>query len=256
MDNEYQIEIDLWAALLYLSKKMKLIVVLTFVCAVAGFLISYFLIPPEYEVSTRIYVLNRGAENVVSYSDYQISNQIIEDYKVLITGQNVTKKVIQELKLDMSVKELEKKIEVTAPANTRVLQITVTDTDPMRAVNIANQIRQIASDQLQKIMNVESVNLVYEAELPEEPVGPNVVKITIISAGLGLVLIVVVLIFVHIVDDTIRTEEDVEQSLGISVLGVIPADEEMGYFASKEQGVSPKRMVDIWSRRNERYQHE
>lgn len=232
MDNEYEIEIDLRGLLLYLIKRGKMIAASVLICGAVGFFVSSFILPPEYQVSTRIYVLNRGSENVVSYSDYQISNQIIEDYKVLITGQNVTKEVIENLELEMSSDELEEMIHVTAPENTRVLQITVTDTDPVRAVNIANSVRQIASDQIQKIMAVESVNLVYEAELPEEPTGPDVLMITLISAAVGLVTILVVLTIIHILDDTIRTEEDVEMYLGVSVLGVIPADAEMGNLAN------------------------
>lgn len=228
MDKDYEIEIDLRTLLLYLVKRAKIIAAGVLLCTLAVLGISAFVLPPEYEVSTRIYVLNRASENMVSYADYQISNQIIEDYKVLITGQNVTKEVIERLHLDISMKKLEKMIQVTAPENTRVLQITVMDTDPARAVNIANTVREVACDQLQTIMAVESVNLVYEAELPQEPVGPNIMTATVIAAALSFVAMVAILSIVHVLDDTIRTEEDVEMYLGVSVLGVIPADAEIG----------------------------
>lgn len=90
MDNEYKMEIHHQALLLHLIKNAKIIVI----AVMAGFLVTYFILPPKYEVSTRMYVLNRGVENVISYADYKVSNQIIEECKILITGQNVAKEVL------------------------------------------------------------------------------------------------------------------------------------------------------------------
>ena len=239
MEDELEIEVDLRGLILYMIKRYRMIIAITITSCIIGLILAFFILPPVYEATTRIYVLNRETETAVSYSDYQISNQIIADYRVLITGQNVTKEVIRTLELDLSVKDLEEKISVDAPENTRVLQIAVTDSDPHRAVNIANTVREVASQQIQSIMDVESVNLVYEAELPEEPIGPSKLKVTMIAAALGFAITVVFLSGIYAMDDTIRTEEDVEQYLGVSVLGVIPAAVEMGNFA-REAGAAGK----------------
>ena len=226
MEDRTEIELDMGELMRFLLKKIWILVASAVICAVVGFFASYFLMQPEYETSTRIYVLSRSSGSV-SYADYQISNQIIEDYKVLITGQNVTKEVIRELGLEMTSDQLEKMIYVTAPENTRVLQITIRDTDPSRAMEIANCVRGIASAQIQQIMDVASVNLVYEAELPTEPTGPDVATIVLWCSVLGLIGAIGVLTVIHIMDDTIRTEEDVERYLGICVMGVIPASADM-----------------------------
>lgn len=239
MQEEYAIEIDLRALIVYLFSRFKTIGIVTILTAALGLILASVVLPPAYEASTRIYVLNRQVETAVSYADYQISNQIIADYKVLITGQNVTKEVLRTLELDLTVRDLEKMILVDAPENTRVLQITVTDSDPVRAANIANTVREVASRQIESIMDVESVNLVYEAEIPEEPAGLDKLQVTLIAAVLGLVAAVAVLSGIYAMDDAIRTEEDVEQYLGVSVLGVIPAAVEMRDFA-RENGMSPK----------------
>lgn len=249
MDNQSEIELDLGELCWFLLKNVWIIVASILVCGGISFLICNFLIAPEYEASTRIYVLNRSSGTGVSYADYQVSNQIVEDYKVLITGQNVTKEVIRQLELDMTADELERKIIVTAPENTRVLQIAIRDTDPQQAMDIANCVRQIASTQIQQIMDVDSVNLVYEAELPENPAAPDVLGISMLSAAMGLLTSVGILAAVHIVDDTIRTEEDVERYLGISVMGAIPMSAEM---ANKPEHGAKGRRRGAVRRRNER----
>lgn len=235
MENQYEIEVDLRDLLKYILKKAKIVVITVLLFAVVGFIVSGFILSPQYEASTRIYVLNRESEKAVSYSDYQVSNQMIADYRVLITGENVTKEVIRSLNLDLSVKELERKIHITTPENTRVLQITVKDVDPLRAANIANSVREIASVQLQSIMNVETVSLVYEAEVPKEPAGPDVLAATLAAAGMGLVLTVAILTGIYVKDDTIRTEEDVERYLGLSVLGVVPNSKDISSLRSENE---------------------
>ncbi len=220
MENE--IEIDLLELLRHLKKKFWVIVAACGVCALAALIASQLFMTPKYTASTRVYVLNRSNENTVVYSDLQLSSQLLNDYKVLITGQNVTREVIKELGLNMSANQLSGKIGVTAPDNTRVLQISVTDTEPQRAADIANAVREVAALQIKQIMDVDSVNIIYEADVPAQPSSPNVKRNVILGAVLGIFGSILILAVVYIRDDTIRTEEDVEQYLGLSTLGVIP----------------------------------
>ena len=217
-------EIDILDLMHYLRKKILFIVLICVLCAVGGFVTTRYLIAPQYTASTRVYVLNRSNENMVVYSDYQISSQMLSDYKVLITGRNVTREVVENLGLDMDGTELAKKISVTAPEGTRFVQISVTDTDPVRAAQIANMVRQIASVQIRELMDVDAVNLVYEAEVPGKPSAPNVGQYTLMAAVIGLIVVLAVLVVVYVLDDTIRTEEDVTRYLNLSVMGVIPLD--------------------------------
>ncbi len=222
MYTESEIELDYGSIIMFLVKKWWVILSVSLVCAVVGFCVSAFVLPDEYLASSRIYILNGPSTSAMSYSDYQISSQIAADYKVLITGRNVTTEVIEQLDLDLTCEELEKKITVEALENTRVIEIAIRDTDPQQAMDIANCVRTVASTQIAQIMDVESVNLVYAADLPEEPVGPDVLLITILSFVWGLFMVCFILSIVHYIDDTIRTEEDVEKYLGISIMGVIP----------------------------------
>lgn len=224
MDNRTEeLEIDLLDLFLYLKKKVVIICAVVFACAACGFLFTKLFIPYTYTASTRIYILNRQSETSVVSSDYTISNYMVNDYKVLITGQNVTKEVVKQLDLDMTHQQLSGRIEVTSPDNTRILQINVTDTDPQRAADIVNCVRKVSMGQILEIMNVDAVNLVYEADVPREPSGPSAKLNTFMAAIIGFVAVVGVFVAIYLLDDTIRTEEDVEKHLGLATLGVIPA---------------------------------
>lgn len=227
MENQNGIEINMIDLFFYLKKKIWVIVAFFLVFTVAGYCVTEFIMTPEYTASTRVIILNRSDETGIVYSDLQLSSMMLSDYTALITGQNVTKEVIAQLGLEESPEDLTKMITVTSPENTRIVQINVTDEDPYRAANIANCVRAIASTQIKELMDVDAVNMVYEADVPIKPSAPSTMMNTVLAAAVGLVVSVTILIFAYMWDDTIRNEEDVERYLGLSVMGVIPASAEL-----------------------------
>ena len=238
MENQYEMEIDLLDLLYYLSKKIWILIAATVLFAMAGATFTKYVMDEQYTAETRLYVLNRSSSSALSglgaalaVSDFQISDNLLEDYLVLLSGRNITDEVLEILNLDMTRDELSKLITVKSINNTRVFKIQVTDTDPQRAADIANCVREVAGRQLESVMNVNAVNLVYEAEVPQKKSGPSVTKNTMIAALLGLVAAAGVFVVIYLLDDTIRTEEDVQRHLGLSVLGVIPLDKEMSNMA-------------------------
>lgn len=235
-----EMEIDLLELFYYLKKRLWIIAIAFVVCAIIGYVFSAFFMAPEYTANTRMYVLNRSSETNVNYSDFQVSSYMLNDYKVLITGENVTKEVVKRLDLDIEYDALAERIVVESPNDTRVLQISITDTDAQRAANIANAVREIAALQIKDIMDVEAVKVVYEAHVPTEKSGPSVMKNTVIAAALGLIASIGVLAVIFIMDDTIHTEEDVEKYLGLSVLGVVPDSPEMNSFSDVAKRVVRK----------------
>ena len=222
-----EMEIDLLDLFFYLKKKILIIAATLMVFAMVGAIFTTFFMQEEFTAKTRMYVLSRTSDTGISTSDYSVANYMVKDYEVLITGENVTREVINKLGLDMSISELTSKISVAAIDSTRVLQIVVVDNNPQRAANIANCVREVSSQQIKAIMDVDAVNLVYEAEVPLQKSGPSRTKNTIIAAMLGTVLAIAVLVVIYLLDDTIRTDEDVTRYLGLGTLGVIPASKEL-----------------------------
>lgn len=231
-------EIDLLDLFHWLKKRFRLLLAACVISALTGALFTLLFVDVEYKASTRIYVLNRSSDAIIMASDYSVANYLVSDYTVLITGENVTNEVIEQLGLKMSASQLAKQISVSAIDSTRILQIEVVDTDPKRAADIANCTREISSRQIKEIMDVDAVNLVYEASVPQERSGPNLGKNTVLATFVGFVLTLGVMLIFYAVDDSLRTEEDVERFLGLRVLGVIPESSAMGRWFDEGDSVA------------------
>ena len=127
----------------------------------------------------------------------------------------------------MKASELASTISVDTPSDTRVLQITVTSDDPKRAKDIADKVAQVSSKKICDIMKIEQVNVIEEGSMSEEPAVDTVQKWTLIGLALGIVLSCAVIIIRSMLDDTVKTTEDVEKYFDLSTLAVIPISEEM-----------------------------
>ena len=224
-----EIEIDLREVFVLLISKCWLIILIGIMTAAIGFGISAFLIPPTYESTTKIYILNKQQENTVTYSDVQLGTQLTKDYAELIKSRLVLEKVIQELQLETIYEEMDyeallDKVSVTTPVDTRILSITVTDFDAIMAMEIANSIREEAAIHIKNVMDIEAVNVVETANLPMEKATPSIIKWTAIGGVFGAFFITAMILIVFFLDDTIKTGDDVERYLGLSTLALIPLD--------------------------------
>ena len=121
--------------------------------------------------------------------------------------------------------ELLKQVRVSTPTDTRIVAITVEDTEPAQAMQMANCIREVASSHIQNVMDIEAVNVVEPANMPTVKASPNVSVWTFIGGMLGVLLICFIVIVRYLLDDTIKSSEDVEKYLGLSTLALIPIAE-------------------------------
>ena len=208
-----EIEIDLWGIVRALWNKAWIICLAAVIFAGAAFGVSKFAMTPTYQSQAEIMILNRQNGTGVTSSDLSMSTNLTADYKYLITSRYVLEEVIAELSLDMTTSQLASKIALGQPTSTHIVSITVTDTDPAMAMNIANAVKDVAIEQIKKIMEIEAINTVTEASLPKNPSGPAVMKYTVIVVR-------------FIMDDSIKTPDDVSRYLGLSTLANIPLQEE------------------------------
>lgn len=225
-NNNNVIEIDLLEVLGVLLQNIWLIISIGIFTALVGFIIARFMIAPYYDSTTKIYILNKTDNSSVTYSDVQIGTQLTKDYAELISSRYVLEEVISKLSLDMEYKELLEKIAVSTPTDTRIVSITVTDDDPVAAMNIANCVREVASDHIQNVMDIEAVNVVETANMPTRKAGPSGAKWTLISGLLGALAVSAFFLIRYLMDDTIKSSDDVEKYLGLGTLALIPMVEE------------------------------
>lgn len=231
LNNTYsdEIEIDLWSLFGAIRHNLMLIILASVATAIMTYLATVLFITPTYDSTTKIYVLNKqdSTAATVTYSDLQTSTQLTKDYMELVTTRPVLEEVISSLGLDdVTYEELKGNINVSTATDGRIISITATDSNPQRAKDIADEVRNSVSAQIMKVMNVEAVNIVEEANLPTGKARPNNLKNTIFGGVVGLFVSLAIVILIAILDDRIKTEEDVERYLHLSVLGIIPLEEQ------------------------------
>jgi len=224
-----EIEIDLREVFLILLGKLWLILLVGIFTATIAFAYSQFVMEPVYESTTQIYILNKKENNTVTYSDVQLGTQLTKDYAELIESRYVLEEVIEELQLqemnpDMDYEAMLAKVAVATPTDTRILAITVSDTDPVLAMEIANSIREAAAVHIKNVMDIEAVNVVDTANLPTEKASPSVFKWTLIGGFIGAFLVMAIVLVWYLLDDTIKNSDDVERYLGLSTLALIPLE--------------------------------
>lgn len=221
---EDEMEIDLKELFFALSQKWYLIGLSVFLCAVLGLLSAMFLIPEKFESRTSIYIYNQQSENM-TYTDLQTGSTLTKDYEVLVKGRTVLESAVEALDLDLTYEEINSMVTVNVPANTRIVEIVVQTTDPYLSRDIADAVREISSKNISKVMGVDAVNVVEKANLPEKKCSPSITKFTLLGAVAGLVISCGIIIVLFLLNDTIRTQDDVEKYLGLSTIGIIPLDD-------------------------------
>ena len=164
------------------------------------------------------------------------TQKLTKDYPELIKSRFVLEAVINELSLPFTYEGLNGMVSVSAPADTRVISITVTDADPVRAMDIANEVRETAAVHIGNVMETEAVNVVETANLPTYKSSPSIGKNTVMGGMAGVLIVAAVTIILYLTNDTVKTAEDVERYLGLSTLAVIPMNEGSGKKRRKKNG--------------------
>ena len=224
-NNNDEIEIDLGEVFHLVISKLGVIILSGILLGVLSIIGTMLFITPKYESTTKIMVLNKQDNNTLTSADMQTSTQLTKDYAELIQSRTVLEGVIAQLNLDMTYKEMLNKVSVETSSDSRIVSICVTDEDPYTASEIANAVRDMAAEHIQSVMDIEAVNVVDTANIPNEKASPSLAKNGVIGGLLGVIIAMAAVIIIYLTNDTIKVEEDVERYLGLSVLGSIPFSE-------------------------------
>lgn len=250
MEND-EITIDLMDLFQVVFKKLHLVLLAGIIAALVAVLVTKLFMTPVYTSTTKMYVLSKqDANSAVTSSDLQAGSQLTKDYMELIKSRSVMEQVISQLQLDMSVDKLSGEITVSNTADTRILSISVENESPKLAKEIADAVRESASVQITQITQItdaDAVNMVEEGNLPKDPTSPNTMKNAMLGGILGIFLALGAIVLIYILDDTIKTPDDVERYLGLTVLTSIPIASGTP-AAKKVRGLSARK----YTKRNEK----
>jgi len=207
-----------------LRKRLWLIVLITIIAATVSAVISFFVLTPVYQSKTQILVNQaKSDEQLYNMQAVQTNIQLINTYNDIITSPVILDKVIKELKLDGSAASLSGKIQVINAKDSQVAQIVVQDTSAKRATDIANTTASVFQKEVPKIMNVDNVSVLSKATLGESasPVKPQPLLNVAIAIVVGLMLGIGLSFLLEYLDNTLKTEQDIENLLELPVMGVV-----------------------------------
>lgn len=223
-EDDDEIEIDLLELFYALRHRWWAILLALVIGAGAAGVYTKKLIAPHYQSTSMVYVLSKET-TLASLADLQIGSQLTKDYSVIIKSRPVLQEVIDKQNLAMTTDELGEMITIDNPKDTRILSITVEDIEPMRAKAIVDEVTKSASNYIGDIMEMVPPKIIEDGVVAVKPSSPSVKKNAAVG-GLGLAVLVCGLICLKtVLDDTIKSEEDIEKYLGLSVLAVIPDTE-------------------------------
>jgi len=209
-----------------IRKRLILIVSLTVLAGILAAILSYFILTPVYQASTQILVNQQKNEiEAIQTQDIQANLQLINTYNVIMKSPVILEEVIERLDLEMSASQLAEKITVSNANDSQVISVSVQDEQHFLAVDIANTVAEVFQEEIPVLMNVNNVNILSPAVHLETPnhVKPNEFMNIAIAAVMGIMIGAGLAFLLEYLDTTVKSEQDVEEILGLPLLGIVSA---------------------------------
>lgn len=217
--------IDLREYFYIIKKRAWVIALITVLAMITSGIISFFVLSPVYEANTTLIVnteQSKETNNMITGDQLNVTQKLTLTYGEIIKSRAVLDSVIKKLDLNMEYNELEKAINVSPVKDTQIMSVTVQDTNPKRARDIANAIPNVFTKEVKRITKANSVEVIDKAIVPENPMKPNKVMNILIAAVLGIMIGLFIVFILEYMDNKIKTPQDIEKYINLPILGVIP----------------------------------
>lgn len=234
-----EVEIDLMGMIGALLQKAWLIISLAVIGALAAAFLTMNFVTPMYSADSMIYIYSKST-SITSLADLQIGSQLAVDFQIVGTTREVVESVIKKLNLDMSYEAMVGKISIFSPTGSHMLQISAVDTDPYTAADISNAMADELRERIADVMNTDMPSVVERAVVPTAPVSPSMLKNAVIAAFvIGVISSAIVVVF-YMMDDTIKSDEDIKKYLKLNTLAMIPQDRGRKSDAGRKRSAKAK----------------
>ena len=214
-------EIDLLEIFFALVHNWRVLLLGTLIGAFVFGLVHVLFIKPAYQANTELYITSN--DSMISLQDLQIGTAIAEDYRFIITSRSVLNKVIEDLQLDLNYDQLKAMINVTNPSGTHIIRTSVKTGDLELSRDIANKLLSVSIERIYQVVGASEPSVIdYSEASAVEDVSPSFRKFLLIGTLIGFLVVAVIVIVRVIMNSTLRTEEDIEKYLNLTVLAAIP----------------------------------
>lgn len=178
------------------------------------------MVTPQYTATSMIYILGRTT-SISSITELQLSSALTADFTIMAKSRAVINGVIKEMDLNMTYDQLKNSVNITNPSDSHILQIEVTNPDPKLAKDISNTMANAVAENIASVMATDKPSIAEKAVTPGAPSSPNIMKNIAMGGIVGAALAVGLIVLGYMMDDTIKTEEDVRKYLQINTLASV-----------------------------------
>lgn len=213
-------EINISEFIKYYVSKLAIVIIAIIIGGAASWYYTSFLQVPKYKSEAKMVLTNQSA--TITQNDVTLNKNLISTYREIIKSRRILSQVIENLDLDLTVEQLAKKISVTSASDTELIIISVSDTNAKQAKNIANEIAKIFKKDIVDIYNIENITIVDKAVEADDAYNVQPLKQYIIGIGAGFIIGTAIIVLSFYFDDTIKSSEDIETKIGLSVLSQVP----------------------------------
>lgn len=208
-----------------LKRRWKMIVSITIILTISSIIMSFYIISPKYEASTKVFI-GKENSNDTKYSDNDVNmyQKLLKTYAEVIATNNLVERAINKEGLNITSEGVLKGLTVTPRNDTQILEIKYISEDKVLAKDVVASITDEFIESSTELIPNGNVKIIEKVKMPESPVSPNKKMYVAIAFLLGLMISVGLSILLEVIDNTVNTKEQLEQILGIPVIGAIPND--------------------------------
>ena len=224
-------ELTIFDVILIFKKHLKIILICTVLFGLMAFIVSTYIIHPKYQSNASLIINSQDSadKTVITMNDLQLSQDLVDTYSYIMKSTPVMDKIISDLNLSISSKELANSISISGVGSTQIIEVAVTNESPVIAQKITRDVTKFGPEQIIKTMNTGSIGIISDASYSDIPVSPNIPLFILIATLIGLCCSLAYAIIRELLDNTFKSDEDVSRILQMNLIGLIPLIEDRKY---------------------------
>ena len=221
-------EIDLSDILTSLRKRWKVLVLSTVLGIIISLIVTFLIVTPRYTASTKLFIGKENSEsvkgnNLYNNNDIQMYQKILQTYADIIQTRTLVTSSLEKNDIDMNSMDVLKNLKVIPKDNTQIIEVTYVDEDRYRAKEVLESISSEFVNYSNSLISNANIQIVEDIYLPEKPSSPNNILNVTIGFFSGVILGLVLSLSLEYIDNTFSDKKNLENSIGITVIGDIPS---------------------------------
>ena len=198
--NSSTIVVNLRDILGYIFKNILIVILTALMCSMIGYIFTQKFVKHKYVSNTKLIIFTAEANNESqpSWDDLQLSFTLLTDCSLIVKSRDVLEDVIQELDLSISYSELLEKIDVSFMSNSRIIEISVTDEDPLQAMIIVKKLREVSMRYITDNLEVSGSKIIQKENIPHNPMPSYTRYYVMFGAIIGILVSSLVLAGIYI----------------------------------------------------------